>query len=443
MFEALTDRLTGVLGRLSGKGRITADDVDDALKEIRRALLEADVNFRVVRDLQARIRERAVGTEVLQSVTPAQQIVKIVHEELTALLGTDRKNLDSKGHRPAPILLVGLQGSGKTTTGAKLARLLKQQGQSVIMAAGDLRRPAAIQQLATLGTQIDVPVYREDGAKDPVALARNALKEAEKQNANWLLMDTGGRLQIDEELMQELADVRKALDPVEVLLVVDAMTGQDAVQVAEEFHKQVPLTGLVLTKMDGDARGGAALSIVSVTGLPVLYIGISERPDGIEPFYPDRLAGRILGMGDVVSLVEKAQETIDEDKAREMERKLRTASFTLEDFLDQLNQIRNMGPMSEILGMLPGMGALKKKMPNQALDENEIKRVEAIVLSMTPQERRRPDIIGGSRRKRIARGSGTQPADVNRLLSQFDQMRKMMKQLSSGKKIPGLPFGLR
>ncbi|MCY4576501.1 MAG: signal recognition particle protein [Chloroflexi bacterium] len=442
MFEALTDRLTGVFNKLSGRGRITEADVEDALREVRRALLEADVNLRVVRDLQQSIRDRAVGNEVLQSVTPVQQIIKIVQEELTEVLGKEHRNLDAGDARPATILLVGLQGSGKTTTAAKLASNLVQQGQAVSLGAGDVRRPAAIEQLTALGKQISVPVYAEPGNSNAVAVARSSLAAARDANAHWHIFDTGGRLQVDDELMKELADVRKALNPAEVLLVVDAMTGQDAVNAAEEFHRQVPLTGLVLTKMDGDARGGAALSITSVTGLPVMFIGVGERMDALEPFHPDRLAGRILGMGDVVTLVEKAQQTIDEEKAQEMERKLRTASFDLNDFLDQMNQLRSMGGMSQVLDLVPGFSQMKGKVSADAFDEKQIKRVEAIVLSMTPEERQRPEIIGGSRRKRIARGSGTQTADVNRLLNQFGEMRKMMRQLSSGKKIRGLPFKL-
>ncbi len=442
MFEALTERLTGVFNRLSGRGRITEADVEEALREVRRALLEADVNLRVVRELQQSIRDRAVGEEVLQSVTPVQQIIKIVQEELTDVLGKENRGLDAGDNRPATILLVGLQGSGKTTTAAKLASNLAQQGQAVSLGAGDVRRPAAIEQLTALGNQINIPVHAEPGNSNAVAVAKSSLAAARDANAHWHIFDTGGRLQVDDELMKELADVRKALNPAEVLLVVDAMTGQDAVNAAEEFHRQVPLTGLVLTKMDGDARGGAALSITSVTGLPVMFIGVGERMDALEPFYPDRLAGRILGMGDVVTLVEKAQQTIDEEKAQEMERKLRTATFDLNDFLEQMNQLRNMGGMANLVDMIPGFSQMKGKLPTDAFDEKQIKRVEAIVLSMTPEERQRPDIIGGSRRKRIARGSGTQPADVNRLLNQFGEMRKMMRQLSSGKKIRGLPFKL-
>ncbi len=447
MFETLTDRLNGAFSRLSGKGRVTESDVDEALREIRRALLEADVNLQVVRDLQGRIRDRAVGSDVLQSVTPAQQVVKIVHEELTELLGAEKRDIGAGGHNaPVPILIVGLQGSGKTTTAGKLAAYLTKQGRSVTLAAADLRRPAAVQQLATLGSQVGVPVYQEQGVTSARALVKNALKSAKAQAADYLLIDTGGRLQIDEDLMRELADLRRDVDAAEVVLVVDAMTGQDAVNVAQEFHRQVPLTGLILTKMDGDARGGAALSIVSVTGLPVYFIGTGEKSDGLEPFYPDRLAGRILGMGDVVSLVEKAQQTIDEDKAKEMERKLRSASFTLEDFLDQLKQVRGMGPISNLLEMIPGFSSIQKNLPAGALDEDGMKSVEAIILSMTLDERQRPEIIGGSRRRRIARGSGTLPADVNRLLNQFDQMKKMMKQMAGGKgrgKLPRMPFPMR
>ncbi len=443
MFEALTERLTGVFDRLSGRGRVTDGDVEEALREVRRALLEADVNVRVVRNLQEKIRDRAVGREILESVTPVQQIIKIVQEELTEVLGRERRTLDAGSSRPATILLVGLQGSGKTTTAAKLASYLMRQGQGALLGAGDVRRPAAIEQLHALGQQINVPVHAEPGSQDVVGVARSSLAAATQANVHWHIFDTGGRLQVDEALMAELANVRAALNPAEVLLVVDAMTGQDAVNAAEEFHRLVPLTGLVLTKMDGDARGGAALSITSVTGLPVMFIGLGERMDALEPFYPDRLAGRILGMGDVVTLVEKAQQTIDEAKAQEMERKLRTASFTLEDFLDQLGQLQRMGGISQLADLIPGFSRMKGAVSADAFDEKQIKRVEAIVLSMTPEERQRPEIIGGSRRKRIARGSGTQTADVNRMLNQFMEMRKMMKQLSSGRKIRGLPFGLR
>ena len=442
MFEALTDRLTGVFDRLSGRGRITEEHVEEALREVRRALLEADVNLRVVRGLQERIRERSIGSDVLQSVTPVQQIIKVVQEELTEVLGKERRTLDAGAQRPATILLVGLQGSGKTTTAAKLAAHLLQQGQSALLGAGDVRRPAAIEQLTALGRQTSVPVFAEPGNTDVVKVARASLAAAREANAHWHIFDTGGRLQVDEALMRELAQVRAALDPAEVLLVVDAMTGQDAVNAAEEFHRLVPLTGLVLTKMDGDARGGAALSIATVTGLPVMYIGVGERMDALEPFYPDRLAGRILGMGDVVTLVEKAHQNIDETKAKEMEKKLRTASFDLNDFLEQMGQLRNMGGMAQVMDFIPGFSQMKGKVSADAFDEKQIKRVEAIVLSMTQEERQRPEIIGGSRRKRIARGSGTQTADVNRMLNQFMEMRKMMKQLSSGKKIRGLPFKL-
>ena len=442
MFEALTDRLNGVFDRLSGRGRITEEHVEEALREVRRALLEADVNLRVVRRLQERIRERSIGSDVLQSVTPVQQIIKVVQEELTEVLGKERRTLDAGAQRPATILLVGLQGSGKTTTAAKLAAHLLQQGQSVLLGAGDVRRPAAIEQLTALGKQTGVPVFAEPGNMDVVRVARASLAAAREANAHWHIFDTGGRLQVDETLMTELAQVRAALDPAEVLLVVDAMTGQDAVNAAEEFHRLVPLTGLVLTKMDGDARGGAALSIATVTGLPVMYIGVGERMDALEPFYPDRLAGRILGMGDVVTLVEKAQQNVDETKAKEMEKKLRTASFDLNDFLEQMGQLRNMGGMAQVMDLVPGFSQMKSKVSADAFDEKQIKRVEAIVLSMTQEERHRPEIIGGSRRKRIARGSGTQTADVNRMLNQFMEMRKMMKQLSSGKKIRGLPFKL-
>ena len=439
MFESLTDKLNGVFKQLSNRGLLTEEDIDTALKEVRRALLEADVNFKVVRDLLARIRERCVDASVLQSLTPTQQIITVVHEEMTKVLGESRKPLASRGHNPDVVMLVGLQGSGKTTTAAKLARYLREQGRAPMLAAADLKRPAAIDQLVSLGKQQDVPVYQEDPkSSTPIKVAENALKQARQQGFGWLLVDTGGRLHIDDELMDELKRVKAAVDPVETLLVVDAMTGQDALRAAQDFHASVGLTGLILTKMDGDARGGAALSITAVTGLPIKFIGVGEKADALEPYYPDRLASRILGMGDIQSLLEKAHQAIDEKKAAEMQRKMQTASFNLEDFLEQMQQVKKMGSLTSIMEMLPGFSAMSKKMPKDALDDRHLARTEAIILSMTREERRNPDMIGGSRRKRIARGSGTTPAEINALLNQFQQTRKLMKQFSSAKGRKGL-----
>ena len=438
MFEVLSEKLNGVFRRLGNRGRLTEKDVDEALREIRLALLEADVNFRVARDFVATIRERALDSQVLKSLSPGQQVIKIVHEELTTVLGGEAQKLSAGPKTPSVAMLVGLQGSGKTTTAAKLAFHLKRSGQRALLIASDLRRPAAIEQLVTLGKQLDIPVYQERTSSTAVKVARNGVKKARELGVAWAILDTGGRLHIDDELMNELEETRSAVSPVETLLVVDAMTGQDAVQFAQEFHQRVELTGLILAKLDGDARGGAALSITSVTGVPIKFIGIGEKADALELFYPDRLASRILGMGDVLSLVEKAQANIDQEQAREIERKLRKATFDLEDFLDQLQQLKKMGPISQILEMIPGFSAMKSRIPAQDLDESHLKRVESVIYSMTPKERHQPDIINGSRRRRIAKGSGTTPQDVNQLLNQFKQMQKMMKQVASGKSPRGL-----
>ena len=435
MFDALSSRLTDAFGRLGSKGRITEKDVDAALREVRMALLEADVNFRVAKDLIAAIKVRALGVDVLKSISPGQQVVKITHEELTAVLGGGVRKLEPGPTRPAKILMVGLNGSGKTTTSAKLARSLKQSGQQPMLVAADLARPAAIEQLKTLGEQIDVPVF-ESGAKgSPVDVARNGVKEASRIGSAWVIVDTAGRFQVDDDLMDELRRVKDKVEPDETLLVVDAMTGQEAVNVAETFNERIGLTGLVLTKLDGDARGGAALSITTVTGVPIKYVGTGERTDALDQFHPDRLASRILGMGDVVTLVEKAQESFDVDEAKKLEKKMRQATFDLEDFLGQLQSLRNMGPLSQVMDMLPGMGSLKGKMAGADLDESHIGKIEAIIRSMTPGERRRPEIINGSRRRRIAAGSGTAPQDINQLLNQFRQTQKMMKKMASGKGI--------
>ena len=430
MFDNLTDKLTGIFNRLSSKGRLTEKDIDEALSQVRRSLLESDVNFRVARDFVARVKERSLGADVMQSLTPGQQVVKIVHEELTEILTGDQHRLTPSSQLPSVLMLVGLQGSGKTTTAAKLALQLRRQGNTAILIAADLRRPAAISQLQTLGKQLDVPVYSEDPGKSTVKqVVSNGVEEARRLGLHWAIVDTGGRLHIDDDLMTELEEVKDAASPHETLLVVDSMTGQDAVNAAEEFHSRVRLTGLVMTKLDGDARGGAALSVTRVTGVPIKFVGTGERPDALEEFHPDRMASRILAMGDVLTLIERAQQTVDEDQAKEMERKFRQASFDLEDFLKQIQSVKQMGSLSQIMEMIPGMGQMAKKMPTE-FDDNQVKRVEAIIRSMTPGERKRPEIINGSRRRRIARGSGTTPQDINQLLNQFRQTQKMMRQFN-------------
>ena len=437
MFEALSDKLASVFQKLGRKGRLTERDVDEALREVRVALLEADVNFKVAREFVAKVRERALNADVLESLTPAQHVVSIVNEELTAILGGAQSKLSAASQPPTVVMLVGLQGSGKTTTAAKLALHLKGQGQRPLMVAADVKRPAAVEQLAALGRQLDILVHQEGTSTTGPEVCKHAMARAKEVAASWVILDTAGRLHIDQESMAELGEMERHIHPHEVLLVVDAMTGQDAVNAATEFHQQVPLTGLVLTKMDGDARGGAALSITSVTGVPIKFIGTGEKVDALEPYYPDRLASRILGMGDMLTLIEKAEAVVDEEQAKALEKKVRTATFDLEDMLEQLRQLGKMGPLSQILDMIPGMGALGKRLPSQGLEDQQMKKTEAIILSMTLRERRHPEIIGGSRRKRIARGSGSNPGDVNRLLGQFDQMRKMFKRMSSGKmKVP-------
>ena len=431
MFENLTDQLTGILQRLTSKGRLTEKDIDEALGQVRRSLLEADVNFRVARDFVAGVKERALGADVMESLTPGQQVVKVVHEELTALLSGDEHRLVPASQPPTVVLLVGLQGSGKTTTAAKLALALRRQRQRSLLVAADLRRPAAILQLETLGRQLDIPVYSEEPeSSSPVQVARAGVSQAGELGINWVIVDTGGRLQINDEMMHELQEVKSVVSPHEILLVVDAMTGQDAVNAAEGFHETVSLTGLIMTKLDGDARGGAALSVTKVTGIPIKYVGVGERPDALEEFHPDRMASRILAMGDVLTLIEKAQEAVDEKQAKEMERKFRQANFDLEDFLQQIQSIKTMGSLSQIMEMIPGMNQLGKRMPLDSLDDNQIQRVEAMIRSMTLDERHRPEIINGSRRRRIAKGSGTTPQDINQLLNQFRQTQKMVRQLS-------------
>ncbi|HID86906.1 MAG TPA: signal recognition particle protein, partial [Anaerolineae bacterium] len=392
---------------------------------------EADVNYRVVKEFVARVRERAVGAEVMHSLTPAQQVVKIVHEELIRLLGEPRK-MDLSGPPPHVIMLVGLQGSGKTTTAAKLALQLRKQGQRPLMVAADPRRPAAVTQLEVLGKQLDISVHSEGPRVPPPTVCANAVRRARESAYSAVLLDTGGRLHIDDELMRELEEIKARVSPREVLLVADAMTGQDAVRVAGEFHRRVGLTGLILTKMDGDARGGAALSIRSVTGVPIKYLGVGEKTDALEPFYPDRLASRILGMGDVLTLIERAEAAFDEEEALRMERKLRTATFDLEDFLKQLQQVKRMGPLSQLLEMIPGFSQISREIPQEVTDQ-QLKRIEAIINSMTREERRNPRILNASRKRRIARGSGTTVQEINQLLAQFRQMQRMIKQLSTGR----------
>jgi signal recognition particle subunit SRP54 len=429
VFDDLSERLRGVLGRLGGRGRITEADVDAAMREVRLALLEADVNFRVVKDFVARVRERAVGQEVLESVNAGQMVIKIVHEELTAILGAGDRTFHLSGS-PAVVMLVGLQGSGKTTASAKLARYITKQGRRPMMVAADIYRPAAIDQLQTLGKQIDIPVFRAANGTSVPDIARGALDAAKSQARDVVILDTAGRTSIDEQMLEEIRVLGKQMQPAETLLVVDAMVGQESVAVAQAFVEVAPVTGIVLTKIDGDARGGAALSISAVTGLPVKFMGTGERTDALEVFHPDRLAGRILGMGDVLSLVERAQENIDQKEAEELALKMQRNAFTLEDFLSQMQQLKKMGPIGGLLEMIPGFGGSAAKEAQRAVDSGELKRVEAIIQSMTLAERRDPDILTASRRRRIARGSGTSLQDVNRLIKQFGEMRKLMKQLS-------------
>ncbi|HEX7734718.1 MAG TPA: signal recognition particle protein [Ktedonobacteraceae bacterium] len=436
MFESLSKRLEGVFTNLSGKGKLTEADVDEAMREVRLALLEADVNLRLVRQFVERVKAKAVGAEVLGSFSPAQQVLSIVNDELIEMLGgTEGKGkLDLGGQPPNVIMLVGLQGSGKTTSAAKLAKFLQKEGQRPLLVAADMYRPAAVHQLQTLGKQLSIPVYAEPAGADPVEICVHALSYAREQAATVVLLDTAGRLNIDERMMNEVINIRQRVNPREVLLVADAMTGQEAVRVADDFHKAVSLTGMILTKMDGDARGGAALSIRSVTGVPIKFMGVGEKTDALEPFYPDRLAGRILGMGDVLSLIERAQETIDQEEALKAQAKLQQGKFDLEDFLNAMRQLKRMGSLRSVMEMLPGFNKMADmEGMDEALEGDSLKRVEAIILSMTLEERRNPDLINGSRRKRIAGGSGTSPQEINQLLEQFGEMRTMIRQMSSGK----------
>ncbi len=430
MFESLTERLQGVFKKLARKGKLREQDVDEALREVRLALLEADVNYQVVKRFVGRVRERAVGVEVMKSLNPAQQVVKIVHGELTTMLGQPGR-LDLSGPSPHTIMLVGLQGSGKTTTAAKLALHLRQEGQRPLLVATDTRRPAAMAQLEVLGRELEIPVYGEEGGS-PVAICAQALERARKGAYSVAILDTQGRLHIDQKLMGELVEMKDRVSPDEVLLVADAMTGQDAVRLAQEFHQQVGLTGLILTKIDGDARGGAALSIRAVSGVPIKFLGTGEKPSALEAFHPDRLASRILGMGDILTLIERAEASFEEEEARRVEEKLRTATFDLEDFRQQLQQVKRMGPLSQLMEMIPGFASLSRQLPQEVTDQ-QMKKIEAIINSMTSEERRNPRIIGGSRKRRIARGSGTTIQEVNQLLGQFRQMQKLMKRLTFGR----------
>lgn len=432
MFESLTDKLQGIFSRIRGKGRLDEKTVDEVLREIRLALLEADVNFRVVKDFIARVREKAVGDEVLKSLTPDQQVIRIVRDELIALLGGEAEPIRWASRPPTVFMLCGLQGSGKTTSCAKLARWVRSQGRKPLLVACDLQRPAAIKQLEVLGQQVGVPVFTpaQGGTSDPISTAQRALEFARSQGYDVLIVDTAGRLQIDEPLMEEVARLRDLLQPQEILLVVDATTGQEAVNVAQAFNEKLELTGVILTKMDGDARGGAALSLKAVMGKPVRFVGVGERADALEPFHPDRVASRILGMGDVLSLIERVEQTLQEEEAKRLEKKMREASFDFEDMLQQMHQIRKMGPFEQLIKLLPGYSQLKSQMGELAVDDRALKRAEAIILSMTPQERRHPEIINYSRKVRIAKGSGTKLEEVSALINQLMEMRKMMKQLT-------------
>ena len=441
IFENLSDRLQGIFKKMRGHGKLTEEDVNDAMREVRMALLEADVNFKVVKDFVKRVKERAVGQDVLDTLTAAQAVIKIVDEELTALMGGTESRLNISPNPPTVIMLAGLQGSGKTTSAGKLALMLKkQQGKRPLLVADDIYRPAAIKQLEVIGAQVDVPVFSQ-GQEDAVAIARAAIAYSAAHANDVVIIDTAGRLQIDETLMQELRDIKAAVKPHEILLVVDAMTGQEAVNVAKSFDESLGLDGIIMTKLDGDARGGAALSIKAVTGCPLKFVGMGEKLEPLEVFHPDRMASRILGMGDVLSLVEKAQENFNLENAKKMEEKLRRNDFTLDDFLDQMQQVKKIGSLSNILGMIPGMGGLKKKLGDQEidLDGKEMRRIEAIIRAMTPKERTDITIINGSRRKRIAAGSGTRVQDVNKLLKQFGEMRKMMKKMKKLKGKGGMP----
>ncbi|WP_424474983.1 signal recognition particle protein [Oceanobacillus kimchii] len=433
-FEGLADRLQSTIKKITGKGKVSEQDVKEMTREVRLALLEADVNFKVVKQLIARIKERAIGQEVMESLTPGQQVIKVVKDELTQLMGGEQSKIAVADRSPTVIMMVGLQGAGKTTTTGKLANhLRKKHNRNPLLVACDVYRPAAIKQLETLGTQLDMPVFSMGTKANPVDIAHKAIEQAKEDHRDYVIIDTAGRLHVDENLMDELQSIKNDVKPDEIFLVVDSMTGQDAVNVAESFNEQLDITGVVLTKLDGDTRGGAALSIKSVTDKPIKFAGMGEKLDQLEAFHPERMASRILGMGDVLSLIEKAQTNVDEKQAKELEEKMRTMSFTFDDFLEQMGQVKQMGPLDELMDMIPGAGKMKG-LKNAQFDEKQLGQVEAIIQSMTKKERQEPSIINGSRRKRIAKGSGTSVAQVNRLLKQFNEMKKMMKQMTNMQK---------
>lgn len=434
VFSSLADKLQETFKKLTGKGKLTEADINEAMRTVRMALLEADVSYKVVKDFVAKVKERSLGADILESLTPGQQVIKIVQEELTALMGSENAAVNMAVKPPTIIMMAGLQGSGKTTSVAKIANIYKNKHKRPLLVAADIYRPAAIKQLQVLGEQTDIPVFSLGDKISPVEIARQAVMHAKENGNDMVLIDTAGRLHIDEALMQELKDIKAAVEPNEILLVVDAMAGQDAIKVAETFNAELEIDGLVLTKMDGDTRGGAALSAKAVTGKPIKFVGMGEKLDAMEPFYPDRMASRILGMGDVLTLIEKAQANIDDQRAKELEEKMKNATYTLDDFLDQMAEVRKMGDMKEMLSLIPGLG---KKLKNVEIDEREIRKVESIVLSMTAAERQNPSIINASRKQRIAKGSGVQVMQVNRLLKQFDEMKKMMKKLSDNGMMKG------
>jgi signal recognition particle subunit SRP54 len=446
VFSSLAEKLQETFRKLKNKGKLTEKDVTEAMREVRVALLEADVSFKVVKDFIAKVKERAIGQEVLESLTPGQHVVKIVHEELTALMGSSQSKIAISSKPPTVVMLVGLQGAGKTTSGGKLANYLKKQGRQPLLVAGDIYRPAAVKQLQVLGQQLGIPVFSLGTDVSPVEIAKKSLEQAVAKGNDLVIIDTAGRLHINEELMEELKNIKAAVKPHEILLVVDAMTGQDAVNVAESFNHELGIDGVILTKLDGDTRGGAALSVKAVTGRPIKFVGMGEKLDALEPFHPDRMASRILGMGDVLTLIEKAQVNFDAKKAKEMEEKMRKAEFTFEDFLDQLQQFKKLGSFQDLISMIPGMG-VNKKLKDLQVDEKEFVKIEAMIQSMTPQERRHPEIINGSRKQRIAAGSGTKVQDVNKLIKQFMETKKMLKQfggsamMKKGKK-GKMPFKL-
>ena len=441
MFESLTEKLGAVFGRMNQRGTLTEADLDEGLKEVRQALLAADVNFKVVKQFVADVKEKALGTEIHKALNPVEQIITIVNDELIEILGREPAHLARAPQPPTIVMLVGLQGAGKTSTAAKLALHLRSRGDRPLMVAADVYRPAAVEQLLTLGRQLQIPVWEEGTDVPPAKICQDALQEARRIGATVVILDTAGRLHIDQQMMDEVADIRARIKPHDVLFVADAMAGQEAVRAAEEFHKAVGITGMVLTKMDGDARGGAALSIRHVVGVPVKYVAVSEKPDGLEPFYPDRMASRILGMGDMLTLIEKAQATFDPTQVEDLKKKMKTGNFDLEDFVRQLQSVKKMGSLTSLLGMIPGLGGIKKQLAVEGeLDDGFFKRVEAIIYSMTVEERRNPEIINGSRRRRIAKGSGSTPQEINQLLKQFHEAKKIMKVMANPRAARGGPF---